>query len=132
MANSCYSTIFVNYGDADRDILTRQLKMLKEKFHSFMVLVIVSEADSLFFDENVGLFEDRIELSGRNASEAVIEYCQNEHMSMKEATYVGVLSDGDTRLKDKEFTIKDPNEMAESYKKAMDMLQKMINPLKGN
>ena len=131
MAANCYSTIFVNYGDADRDILTRQLRMLKERYHSSVVLMLASDKDSQFLGQNADLFRDKISLTDLDVSEAVLEYCQKGHISVKEATYIGELSDGDTRLKEAGLEVKNPVEMAESYKKAMEMLQKMITPLKG-
>ncbi len=129
MSDSRYSTIFINYDGADRDILTKQLKMLKERFRSEVVIIITSDDDREFLDKNSSVFEGELVPEGEDTIDTVMAYCRGKHIDMREAMFIGKLPDGDTRLKKAGFYVKDPIEMAESYKKAMEMLQNMVNPL---
>ena len=129
MSDSRYSTIFINYYGADRDILTRQLKMLKERFQSEAVLIITSDEDRDFLDKNSSVFAEELAPESEDIVDNVLSYCKQKHIDMREAMFIGKLADGDSRIKDAGFYFKDPVEMAESYKKAMEMLQNMVNPL---
>ena len=129
MSDSRYSTIFINYDGADRDILTRQLKMLKERFRAEAVLIITSDEDRDFLDKNSSLFVEEIVPENADITDTVMEYCRKKHIDMREVMFIRKLKDGDNRLKEAGFYVKDPIEMAESNKKAMEMLQNMVNPL---
>ena len=126
MAGNKYSTIFIRFGGADRDILMTQVMMMKERFKSFVVLVIENENDKNTLDKNSRLFDDSISVKDEDISEAVLEYCTEMNRSKQDATFVGILSDNGQRLKDSGFSVKNPGEMAESYKKAMEMLENMV------
>ena len=129
MAGNKYSTIFVNFGDADRDILMTQVQMMKVRFKSYGVLLMDSDDDKKTRDGNSQLFDDSISVKGDDITEAVLEYCNEFKRSKEDATFIGVLADKGSKLKNSGFSVKDPTEMAEAYKKAMDMLEKMvINP----
>ncbi len=129
MSDSRYTAIFINFEGADRDILTRQLKMLKERFKAYVVLIVSSDDDRDFLDKNGPLFEEEITPGDSDITDTVIAFCKQKHIAMKEAMYIGKLGDGDSRLKKSGFDVKDPAKMAESYKKAMDMLQNMVSPI---
>ena len=129
MSDGRYSTIFINYDGADRDILTTQFKMLKERFHSYVVLILTSDEDRYFLDKNSSLFEEVVLPEDRDITDCVLEFCNQKHINLDEAMYIGKLADGDSRLKESGVEVKEPNEMVESYKKAMAMLQNMISPI---
>ncbi len=129
MAGNKYSTIFIKFGDADRDILMTQAMMMKDRFKSFVVLVVENDEDKKTLKDNSDLFEDSINVGEHDVTEVVLKYCDEMKRSKEDATFVGVLEDKGAELKSKGFSVKNPGEMAESYKKAMEMLEKMvINP----
>lgn len=129
MSEGRYSTIFINYDGADRDILTRQLKMLKERYKSEAVIIITSDEDRDFLEKNSSVFENELVPESEDITDTLMAYCRKKHLDAREVMFIGKLADGDSRLKDAGFYVKDPVEMAESYKKAMEMLQNMVNPL---
>ncbi|WP_026527147.1 hypothetical protein [Butyrivibrio sp. VCD2006] len=129
MAGNKYSTIFIRFGGADRDILMTQVMMMKERFKSFVVLMVENDQDKKTLDANSKLFDDSISIADEDISDAALEYCSEMNRSKQDATFVGILSDNGKKLKDAGFSVKNPGEMAESYKKAMEMLENMVvNP----
>ena len=126
MAGNKYSTIFVKFGDADRDILMTQVQMMKERFKSYVVLLMESDEDKKTRDGNANLFDDSISVKDDDISDAVLDYCNEFNRSHQDATFIGVLADKGEKLKSKGFSVKKPDEMAEAYKKAMDMLENMV------
>lgn len=126
MAGNKYSTIFIKFGDADRDILMTQVSMMKERFKSYVVILMESDEDKKTRDENSQLIDDSINIKDKDISEVVLEYCDNFNRSTQDATLIGVLADKGEQLKSKGFAVKNPSEMAEAYKKAMDMLENMV------
>ena len=126
MAGNKYSTIFIKFGDADRDILMTQVSMMKERFKSYVVILMESDEDKKTRDENSQLIDDSISVKDKDISEAVLGYCNNFNRSTQDATLIGVLADSGEKLKSKGFSVKNPQEMAEAYKKAMDMLENMV------
>ncbi|WP_026658210.1 hypothetical protein [Butyrivibrio sp. AC2005] len=123
MSDSRYSTIFINYDRADHNILTTQLKMLKERFRSYVVLIMTSDDDRDFLDKNSFLFEEVIYPEKRDVTDYVLEFCSQKHIDTVDALYIGKLADNSLRLKESGFEIKDPYQMVESYKNAIKMLR---------
>ena len=126
MAGNKYSTIFIKFGDADEDILMTQVNMMKERFKSYVVLVMVSDEDKKIRDKNSSLFDDSISVNESDISEEILEYCNDFKRSTQDATFIGTLEDKGEKLKSVGFSVKKPAEMAEAYKKAMDMLENMV------
>ena len=126
MAGNKYSTIFIKFGDADEDILMTQVNMMKERFKSYVVLVMVSDEDKKIRDKNSSLFDDSISVKESDISEEILDYCKEFKRSTQDATFIGTLGDKGEKLKSVGFSVKKPAEMAEAYKKAMDMLENMV------
>ena len=130
MSSKSYSNIFVRYGNADRDILTKQLKMFKERFHSYIVLLIFSEEDDRAFDSNRDLFDDTIHTENESVSNLLITYCKEKKIVPEEVLYICPNNDVSDEEKTSGFEIKDPVAMTQSYRKALEMLQQMVNSAK--
>ncbi|WP_026498600.1 hypothetical protein [Butyrivibrio sp. WCD2001] len=128
MSNNKYSYIFVCYGNADRDILTKQIQMYKQRFHSKIILIISSEADAEWVDAHREIFEYELRLTKEDAvSDAVLRYCDEHQLPEKDTLLIAKTLDG-AKLTARGIEIKDPGSMAESYKKALEMLGNMIKP----
>ncbi|SDB69566.1 hypothetical protein [Butyrivibrio sp. INlla16] len=128
MKDNSYSNIFVCYGDADRDILTRQIRMFRERYHSFVIMVLTDEADIKWMDTHSEVFDETLTLSGDiSISDAVIAYCKEHHMSEKDTLLIAETTEIE-KLSELGIEVKSPLAMAESYKKALEMLGNMVKP----
>ncbi len=128
MNRNKYSNIIVCYGDADRDILTKQIKMFRERYHSKVVMVIESEADTRWMNKHSDLFEETIDkIDGVSLLDNIISFCKAHHLSEKETMLITEVSNTDP-LTELGFEVKSPGVMAESYKKALELLGSMIKP----
>lgn len=128
MSNNKYSYIFVCYGNADRDILTKQIQMYKQRFHSQVILIISSDTDAEWAAAHREIFEYELRLAKEDAiSGAVLRYCEEHRLPENDTLLIAKIFDGD-KLTAYGIEIKDPGSMAESYKKALEMLGNMIKP----
>ena len=128
MNGNKYANIIVSYGDADRDILTKQIKMFMERYHSKVVMVIESENDIRWLNEHGELFEEAMDRAdGVSFLDDIVKYCKTHHLAEKETLIMAEVSDTET-LTGLGFEVKSPSAMAESYKKALEMLGNMIKP----
>ncbi|WP_408072321.1 hypothetical protein [Butyrivibrio sp. JL13D10] len=128
MNGNKYTNIIVCYGDADRDILTKQIKMFRERYHSKVVIVIESENDISLLNEHGELFEETMDRAdGVSFLDDVVNYCKMHHLAENETIIMAEISETET-LTGLGFEVKSPGAMAESYKKALEMLGNMIKP----
>ncbi|WP_026658208.1 hypothetical protein [Butyrivibrio sp. AC2005] len=128
MTENTYSNILVCFGDADRDIITKQIRMLKERFHSSVVLIITSDEDIKSLDAHSEVFDETLALDANSSlMEAVIEYCKEKHLPENETTLIAEISDSE-QLQNTQMQVKSPGAMTESYKKALEMLGSMLKP----
>ena len=128
MKDNRYANIIVCYGDADRDILTKQIKMYRERYQSKVVLVMESEADTKWLDKHSELFEETMNRTeGVRLHDDIVSYCKAHHLSEKETVLIAEFGDTEP-LTGLGFEVKNPGVMAESYKKALAMLGNMIKP----
>ncbi|WP_026512187.1 hypothetical protein [Butyrivibrio sp. LC3010] len=128
MKNNRYTNIIVCYGDADRDILTKQIKMYRERYQSKVVMVMDSEADTKWLDKHSELFEETMDRTeGVSLQDDIVSYCNAHHLSEKETMLIAEFGDTEP-LTGLGFEVKCPGAMAESYKKALEMLGNMIKP----
>ena len=128
MNGNKYANIIVCYGDADRDILTKQIKMFRERYHSKVVMIIESENDISWLNEHSEMFEETMDRAdGVSFTDDVVNYCKMHHLAEKETLIMAEISDTET-LTGLGFEVKSPSDMAESYKKALEMLGSMIKP----
>ncbi|WP_044915789.1 hypothetical protein [Butyrivibrio sp. WCE2006] len=128
MKDNRYANIIVCYGDADRDILTKQIKMYKERYQSKVVLVMESEADTKWLDKHSEIFEETMNRTeGVSLQDDIVSYCKAHHLSEKETMLIAEFGDTEP-LTGLGFEVKSPGAMAESYKKALEMLGNMIKP----
>ena len=128
MKDNRYANIIVCYGDADRDILTKQIKMYRERYQSKVVLVMESEADTKWLDKYSELFEETMNRTeGVILQDDIVSYCKAHHLSERETMLIAEFGDTES-LTGLGFEVKSPGAMAESYKKALEMLGNMIKP----
>lgn len=128
MNGNKYANIIVCYGDADRDILTKQIKMFRERYHSKVVMMIESENDISLLSKHGELFEETMDRAdGVSFMDDVVNYCKTHHLAENETLIMAEVSDTET-LTGLGFEVKSPGAMAESYKKALEMFGNMIKP----
>ncbi|WP_155843316.1 hypothetical protein [Butyrivibrio sp. NC2002] len=51
MSDNSYKNIFVRYGEKDKEILTTQIRMFKERYKSYVTLILSSDDDTEILDK---------------------------------------------------------------------------------
>jgi hypothetical protein len=128
MRDNSYKNIFVRYENKDQDILTTQLRMFKERYKSYVTLISVSDDDTAILDKHTEIFDSELRMADSdNLSEFILKTCKDQHLDTGETLLIAETSES-KGLTDLGIEIKSPVAMAESYKKALEMLGKMIRP----
>ena len=87
-----------------------------------------SEADTKWLDKHSELFEETMNRTeGVSLQDDIVSYCKAHHLSEKETVLIAEFGDTEP-LTGLGYEVKSPGAMAESYKKALEMLGNMIKP----
>lgn len=79
--------IFVHFGNADKEILTKQIQLLKERYNAKAVLIEENQSDQIWKVGRGNIFEEYTEPCGR-ILDTVIHYCYRHNISLKDVMLI--------------------------------------------